>query len=335
MERSDERRATSDGHEPTSSGRVPDRPTSSSPASSLQPPASAVRPLPGSVRVGLYFSESVRAIELAAEGETARGRDEVIEALAPEIPVAGPAAQARGRRIAWAIVRRVIPEHADEVPRPPLHDLVLAAGRSLDTRHLLLYTVAQREPLVLALAEQVFYPRFVLGSMPAGFTEREFNTINTGRLLETDRVVTHRLVEEYARRSWDLDDSASTQCALRILREGGALAATWLARREARCLGYFPSHRGPGWRVFTYALWEEFGSRGRRAVPRAYLRSMTLARLFSLPGPVVDALATRAAAHGFGAIDGRRSGGRLIVAHDSFQEAAAALAESYARGDSD
>lgn len=301
----------------------------------------AARPELGGVRIGLHFPESVRAIELAAQSETATAPRQVVEALAPEVPAAGPAAScdspgsARRRRIAWAIVRRLIPRRAEGAPRPPLHALLLAAGHTLDARHLLLYAVAQREPLVMAIAEQVFYRRFVLGRTPAGFTEREFSSINTGKLLETDQVVTHRLVDEYARRNWRLEDSASTQCALRILREGGALAATWIARGEARCLAYFPSHRGPSWRVFAYALWEELASRGRRAVARAHLRSMALARLFSLTGPVVDALAERAVAEGFGAIDGRRSGGRLIVAHDSFQEAAAALAEQYTRRDGD
>jgi len=239
------------------------------------------------------------------------------------------------RRTAWALTRRVVPARADDTSALPLHRLILSAGRTLDSRHLLLYTVACDEPLVMAIAEEVFYRRFVLGRTPEGFTEREFHAINTGKLIETDQVITHRFVDEYAGRVWGLNDRASTQCALRILREGGALAATWMAREEARCLGYFPSHRGPSWRVFTYALWEELASRGRRAVPRAHLRSMRLARLFSLPGPVVEVLAERAAAEGFGAIAGQRSGGRFMVAHDSFVAAMTALARSSSQGTGD
>lgn len=283
----------------------------------------------GSVRIGLHFPETVRAIGLAAEGGTRR---EVVEALAGEVPEAD---EERARRVTWAVVRRVMPKRDEGAPSPPLHTLILQAGLTLDSRHLIIYAVAHHEPLVMAVAEGIFYRRFVLERAPEGFTEREFNTVNTGKLLETDQVVTHRLVDEYARRAWGLKDEASTQCALRILREGGALAATWIARGEARCLAYFPSHRGPSWRVFAYALWDEFASRGRTAVPRAHLRSMQLARLFSLRGPVVDALAERAATEGFGAIAGRRSGGRFVVAHDSFEEAMAVLARSYAEGDSD
>ncbi len=247
-----------------------------------------------------------------------------------------PAAdEERARRVASAIARRVLPKQDEGMLSVPWHRLVLQAGLTLDSRHLIVYAVAADEPLVMAIADEVFYRRFVLGRAPEGFTEREFNAINTGKLLETDQVVTHRLVDEYARRAWGLKDETSTQCALRILREGGALAATWIARGEARCLAYFPSHQGPSWRVFAYALWDEFASHGRTALPRAYLRSMRLARLFSLSGPTVDALAERAATEGFGSIAGRRSGGRFVVAHDSVEDATEALAGRYAGGGRD
>ena len=277
-----------------------------------------------SVRIGLHFAAARRAAELAAGGLSRR---EVAEQLAPDMPAAD---DTRRRRIASAIARRMMPEGDGPTS---LQQVVIAAGPSLDARHLLLYGAAAQEPLVLAIASEVFYERFVLGRTPGGLTEREYAALNTGQLLETDEVITHRLVDHYARAQWGLDDPTSTQCVLRILREGGALAATWMARGESRCLGYFPTHRGPGWRVFAHAVWDEFGAHGRRELPRAHLRSMVLARLFSLPGPVVEVLAERAAAEGFGVIDRRRSGGRLILAHRSPEEAAAALAGSYKHAD--
>ncbi len=283
----------------------------------------------GSVRVGLHFAEAVTAAELAACG---CDHAEVVEQVAPLVPAPD---DERARRIASTLAHRVMCDCAargdDGCDGPPctLPELIAAAGRRLDARHLLLYATARRERLVMAVAEEVFYPRFVLGRMPAGMSEGDFAAINAGRLLETDEVITHRLVDEYACRRWRLDDPTSTQCALRILREGGALGATWISRDDGRCLGYFPTHRGPGWQAFVYALWEEFASRGRRTVPRAHLRMMALSRLFCLRGPVVDVLAERAAAAGFCTIDGRRSGGPITATHDSFEQAVGALADGY------
>ena len=67
-------------------------------------------------------------------------------------------------------------------------------------------------------------------------------------------------------------------------------------------------------------------------MPRAHLRSMALARLFALHGPVVDLLGDRAAAEGFGMIEHERSGGRLLVTHRTLDEAIAALIEAVERG---
>lgn len=286
--------------------------------------AAGREPEPGSVRTGLHFTAAIRALELAAGGLS---RQEVAERLAPEIAASD---DSRRRRTALVLARRFA---SDEPGTAELRALVAAAGASLDTRHLLLYAVARQEPLVLAVAGSVFYERFVLGRTPGGLSEREYAAINTGQLLETDEVVTHRLVQHFARQQWGAVDPASTQCALRILREGGALGATWIARDNSRCLAYFPTHRGPSWRVFVYALWEEFAARGRRELPRAHLRSMALARLFALPGPVVDLLADRAAAEGFGMIEHERSGGRLLVIHRSFADATAALVRACGRGE--
>ncbi|MCD6360780.1 MAG: hypothetical protein J7M38_07925 [Armatimonadetes bacterium] len=280
------------------------------------------RPEHGTVRIGLHFATAIRALELAAEGLS---RQEVVEELTPHVPAAD---ENRRRRIASTVARRYV---ADEPWAVALRMLVRAVGPDLDTRHLLLYALARREPLVLAVAGSIFYERFVLGRTPAGLSEREYAALNTGRLIETDEVVTHRLVDYFVRRQWGLDDPAGTQCVLRILREGGALGATWIARGSSRCLGYFPTHRGPSWRVFVYAMWDEFASRGRRDIPRAHLRSMALARLFALPGPVVDLLADRAAAGGFGMVEHERSGGRLLVTHRSFEEAARRLVEACER----
>ncbi len=274
----------------------------------------------GTVRTGLHFTAALRALELAASGLPRRA---VAALLAPHIAATD---EGRRRRIAATLARRF---PADEPATVELHRLVRAAGTSLDTRHLLLYAVARQEPLVLAIASTVFYERFVLRRLPAGMSEREYCAVNTGKLLETDEVVTHRLVHHVANRLWGPVDAASTQCALRILREGGALGATWIARDNTRCLAYFPTHRGPSWRVFTYALWEQMASRSRRAVPRAHLRSMVLARLFALPGPVVDLLADRAAAAGFGVIDHERSGGRFLVTHRDFTGAMTDLARTW------
>jgi len=275
-----------------------------------------------SVRVGLRFTEAVQAATMAAAGCS---REEVVEKLtaglaAPDVDHA--------RRVAGTISRRVLcdAEADEDEVLCPLSTVVAAAGRRIDARHLLLYATARHEPLVMAVASELFYRRFVLGEALAEMSDREYATFNTGKLFETDDVVTHRLVNEYARRRWHLDDPSSIQCALRILREGGALGATWISRDETRCLGYFPTHRGPSWRVFVYALLEEFAARGRRSVPRAHLRTMAMARVFCLRGPAVDVLAGEAAEHGFCTIRRTRSGGPVTVAQSSFAEAALRLA---------
>lgn len=275
----------------------------------------------GSVRIGLHFAEAVAGARLLAAGCT---REQILGELAALVPAPD---EERRRRVASALVHRLLVDCETEDPaRCPVVELLAAAGCTLDARHLLLYATARRERLVMAIAAEVFFPCFVLGRPPEGLSERDFAALNTGRLLETDQVITHRLVDEYARRRWGFDDPTSTQTALRILREGGALAATWLERGDGRCLGYFPSHRGPSRQTFVYALWEEFASRGRRTVPRVHLRGMALAHLFCLPGPVVEALGERAAEEGFCALDARRSGGPISVTHTSFAEATVELA---------
>lgn len=204
----------------------------------------------GSVRIGLHFAEAVAGARLLAAGCT---REQILGELAALVPAPD---EERRRRVASALVHRLLVDCETEDPaRCPLVELLAAAGCTLDARHLLLYATARRERLVMAIAAEVFFPCFVLGRPPEGLSERDFAALNTGRLLETDQVITHRLVDEYARRHWGFDDPTSTQTALRILREGGALAATWLERGDGRCLGYFPSHRGPSRQTFVYALW--------------------------------------------------------------------------------
>jgi len=220
----------------------------------------------------------------AGEGD----REALLVAAAPLAEATTPA----GRRRAAATVmtwlglgrrRRVSPAGLLEL----LARLPEDSGRRLWT-----YAVATQEPMLAAVAREVLYPFFVQCGTPKGFGAEEFSAVNANGLFEVAGAITHAAVAAYASRQWGLGDPAPTGRALRVLRKGGVLAATWISRSSARCLGYFPLGGLPDLACLGYAIYSTPGHAGYVRLDR--LRAGLLVHLFLLRPIAVDYLLDQA-----------------------------------------
>jgi len=196
-----------------------------------------------------------------------------------------------------------------------LDSLPERAGRQLWT-----YVVATHEPMLAAVAREVLYPYFVECRTPKGFAAEEFSSINANGLFEVAGALTRAAAAAYAERRWGIVDPAATGRALRLLRKGGILAATWLSRSSARCLGYFPVGGLPDLACLGYAMFSMSGYAGHVRLDR--LRAGLFVHLFLLRPVAVDFLLEQAI--DVGLVDGPR-GGVAALRFGSLDEAADAI----------
>ncbi len=246
----------------------------------------------------LHYEAAVEVARRLVAGESQR--DALLAAAAPltEGTTAG------GTRRAAAAVMTRLGLGRRRRPRPSgLHRLLAAlsdhAGRQLWT-----YVVATREPMLAAVAGEVLYPYFVECQTPRSFAAEEFSTINANGLFEVAGAITHAAVAAHARRRWGIADVAPTGRALRLLRKGGILEATWLRRSNARCLGYFPVGGLPDLGCLAHAMYSAAGHTGHVRLDR--LRAGLLVHLFLLRPIAVDFLVEQAIA--LGLVDEPRRG---------------------------
>jgi hypothetical protein len=194
-------------------------------------------------------------------------------------------------------------------------------------RQLLAYVVASTEPMLAALAREVLYPHFVEHEAPAGFAAEEFSAINANGLFEVAGAITHAGVSAYARRCWRVKDPSPTRRALRLLRKGGILGATWIARSSRRCLGYFPIIGLPDNACFAYALYSMRDQ--ARYVRLDRLRAGLFVRLFLLRPVAVDYLIERA--EELGLVDPTESG-VVDLAFECLDDAAETILQAHHAG---
>ena len=259
----------------------------------------------------LHYEAAVEIARRLVAGESYR--DGLLAAAAPLTE----AATARGtRRAAAAVMTRLGLGRRRRVRASGLHRLLGSlpepAGRQLWT-----YVVAAHEPMLAAVAGEVLYPYFVECQTPKGFAAEEFSVINANGLFEVAGAITHAAVAAYGERRWGIVDPAPTGRALRLLRKGGILGATWLSRPSARCLGYFPMGGLPDLACLGQAMFSMSGH--GRHVRLDRLRAGLFVHLFLLRPVAVDFLLEQAM--DLGLVDEPR-GGVAPLRFGSLDEAA-------------
>jgi hypothetical protein len=230
------------------------------------------------------------------------------------------------RRASAAVMTRLGLGRRRHVEATALHQ-ILAALPEPAGRQLLTYVVATSEPMLAALAGEVLYPHFVERTAPQGFTTEEFSAINANGLFEIAGAVTHAGVSAYARRRWRLNDPSPTRRALRLLRKGGILGATWIARSGRHCLGYFPILGLPDIACFAYALYSMRAESQYVRLDR--LRAGLFVRLFLLRPVAVDYLIEQADRLGLVA---ETESGLATLAFGSLEHAAVAILGAHHAG---
>jgi hypothetical protein len=250
-------------------------------------------------------------------------RDRLLGAAAP---LSEATTKSAHHRASTAIMTRLGLGRRRHVEAGSLHR-ILAALSEPAGRQLLAYVVARNEPMLAALAREVLYPHFVEHAAPQGFTAEEFSAINANGLFEVAGAVTHAGVAAYARRCWRIRDPSSTRRALRLLRKGGVLAATWIARGSRRCLGYFPIVGLPDIACFTYALYPMRDEAHYVRLDR--LRAGLFVHLFLLRPVAVDYLIERA--EELGLVQQTRPG-LVDLSFASLEEATGAILQAHRAG---
>ncbi|HUT73287.1 MAG TPA: hypothetical protein VM221_00445 [Armatimonadota bacterium] len=235
----------------------------------------------------LYPEDAARALCLALEMET---RAELHARIAAGLPQAS--AKTRGR-IADKLIQRLIAVERGKVIVSPF--VRLAAGlRDPQARtELIYYRTARTDTIIAAIAAEIFYPHFVHGRPPRGFSPVHFRAANTGALFDYDRVITRPFISTYARRAWDFHSEPTLTRALRVLREAGLIEV----------LPGAPGARRPSFTVaphtlrlptFAFCLYEEFAARRSPALALDQIQNADFARTFILRPVEVTALTEEA-----------------------------------------
>lgn len=273
----------------------------------------------------LYYDESIRAIESFAD---APRRRELHARIAESLPY--PSAAMRDR-VASKIIQRffVNPPAGLPHPNPPRNGegvagsypatafLRLVAGIKREDlrRDLLYWRTARTDAIIEALAGELFYPHFVLGQIPQGYSEAEFHATNTATLFAIDGVITRDFAIEYARKVWEFDSPRTIALALRIMRQAEVVDATSVVLGRRRVHGYYPLPHTPRVEAFAYCVYEEFLGEGP-VVAIDQLRNSAFAKVFLLGGLQIDSLVKSAERHKLLAADGRH----MRLAHGSLEE---------------
>ncbi len=292
----------------------------------------------------LYYDESIRAIESYAD---APRRRELHARIAEQLPY--PSATMRDR-VASKIIQRffVNPPTGTPHPNPPRNGegvapsplrgglgwgkrsgsypatafLRLVAGIKRDDlrRDLLYWRAARTDAIIEALAGELFYPHFVLGQIPMGYSEAEFHATNTATLFSIDGVITRDFAIEYARKVWEFDSPRTIALALRIMRQAEVVDATSVVLGRRRVHGYYPLSHTPRVEAFAYCIYEEFLAEGP-VVAIDQLRNSAFAKVFLLGGLQVDSLVKSAERQKLLTADGRH----MRLAYGSLGELVEAL----------
>lgn len=235
----------------------------------------------------LYYDESIQAIESYAD---APRRRELHARITADLPHTSAATR---NRIATKITQRCFVDPDGSFPASAFLRLVSSNQRRDVRLDLLYWRAAQTDAAIEAVAGELFYPYFVLQTIPQGFTEPEFHMANTATLFSVDSVITRDFAIEYARRVWEFDSPRTIALALRIMRQAEIVDAVSVSMGRRRVHGYYPLPHTPRVEVFAYCIYEEFLGEGP-LISTDRLRNSAFAKIFLLSGLQMDSLAKTA-----------------------------------------
>jgi len=236
----------------------------------------------------LYADDAADALRLALKVET---RAELREQLAAAL--AQPSEKTRVR-IADKLIQRLIPVERSKVIVSPF--VRLAAGiRDTQARaELIYYRTAQTDAIIAAIAADVFYPYFVGGRPPQGFSAAQFRIANTGALFEYDNVITRSFVCAYARKAWGFRSEATVSRALRVLREAGLIEVLPGEAGGARQPAFALRPHTMRLPTFAFCLYEEFAAQQAPSLALDQVHSADFARMFIVRPVDLTAMAEEA-----------------------------------------
>lgn len=262
----------------------------------------------------LHYDESIRAIESFAD---APRRKELHARISEALPYSSYTTR---DRVATKIIQRYFVNPDGTFPAAAFLKMVSARKSDEIRRDLIYWRAARTDPLIEAVAGELFHAYFVLGKIPQGYGEPEFHMLNTATLFSVDSVITRDFAIEYARRVWGFDSPRTIALALRIMRQAGILDTISVTLGRRRVHGYYPLPHIPRPEVFAYCICEEFLSESP-LISTDRLRNSAFAKVFLLSGLQMDSLAKAAEKKKLLAADGRYW--RLI--HGSLGELVEAL----------
>jgi hypothetical protein len=236
----------------------------------------------------LYPDEAAQALRLALQAQT---RAELREQLIGALPQ--PSEKTRGR-IADKLIQRLIPIRKGHVVVSPFVRLGANIADTQARTELIYYRTAQTDAVVAALAAEVFYPYFVQGRPPKGFTAAQFRFINTGALFDFDNVITRSFIAAYARDAWGFRSNPTLIRALRVMREAGVIEAVPTVPGGARQPAFAIAPHTMRLPTFSFCVYEEFAARRSPALALDQIQNARFAKLFVVRPVDVAALAEQA-----------------------------------------
>jgi hypothetical protein len=199
----------------------------------------------------LYHEESLQAIKSLQNVEDDRRLALRIADLLPH------SSQGTRLRVASKIAQRFF-KPSGELPSTAFLKFVNGIENDQARRDLLYWRAARTDSIIAAIASEVFYPYFILNSIPSGYDESAFHMANTATLFEIDRVITTDFASDYAKKAWGFNSSRTVTLALRIMKQAQILDCVSVKLGRRHVLGYYPQQHSLRPEVFAYCMCEEF-----------------------------------------------------------------------------
>lgn len=200
----------------------------------------------------LYFDESMIAIDVLRQPDK---HEHPLSKIADLLRQPSPSTRTR---IASKIMQRISFLNYSRTANTPFVDLVSGLKNESAKRDLIYWKAARTDRIISSIAEEIFYPYFIMNRLPSGYSESMFNMANTGTLLDTDRIISRDIVVDYAQRTWNFDSTRTLTLALRIMHQAEILDTVIVKVGNRHILGYYPQPHPAKLEVFAYCMFEEY-----------------------------------------------------------------------------